>query len=241
MDKQHFDQLVKGVREMKRHMAGKRVRGVRTMELLVPDVRTIREAAQISQSQFAKLIGVNLRTLQNWEQHRTLPTGPARVLLKIVASNPKAIKALHERIWSVSGCAQIRQGYSTVTRWIADFEVEGHVCVREKTGKLRYVHSEPPYEVAMSQCRGESVSLMAPTRPIQSRASAQYHPTGRAKLSLIVSPPAAPIRRTARDGLRAGRRRAQAPAPIATSRCLSSRPGSLHAAQRRTARPMSFD
>lgn len=32
------------------------------------DVRTIREAAQISQSQFAKLIGVNLRTLQNWEQ-----------------------------------------------------------------------------------------------------------------------------------------------------------------------------
>ena len=55
-------------------------------------VRTIREAAQISQSQFAKLIGVNLRTLQNWEQHRT---GPARALLKIVASNPKAIEALH--------------------------------------------------------------------------------------------------------------------------------------------------
>ena len=67
MDKQHFDQLVKGVREMKRHMAGKRVRGARTTELPAPDVRTIREAARISQSQFAKLIGVNLRTLQNWE------------------------------------------------------------------------------------------------------------------------------------------------------------------------------
>ena len=66
MDKQHFDQLVKGVREMKRHMAGKSVRGV------------------------------NLRTLQNWEQQRTQPTGPARALLKIVASNPKAIEALHE-------------------------------------------------------------------------------------------------------------------------------------------------
>ena len=61
----------------------------------VPDVRTIREAANISQSQFAKLIGVNLRTLQNWEQQRTQPTGPARALLKIVASNPKAIEALH--------------------------------------------------------------------------------------------------------------------------------------------------
>ena len=95
MDKQHFDKLVKGVREMKRHIAGKTVRGAKTTELSTPDVRTIREAAQISQSQFAKLIGVNLRTLQNWEQQRTQPTGPARALLKIVASNPKAIEALH--------------------------------------------------------------------------------------------------------------------------------------------------
>lgn len=96
MDKQHFDQLVKGVREMKRHIAGKSVRGAITTEPPAPDVRTLREAAKISQSQFAKLIGVNLRTLQNWEQRRTQPTGPARALLKIVASNPKAIEALHE-------------------------------------------------------------------------------------------------------------------------------------------------
>ena len=95
MDKQHFEQLVKGVSEMKRHMTGKRVRGVKTTELPEPDVRTIREAAKISQSQFAKLIGVNLRTLQNWEQQRTHPTGPAKALLKIVALNPKAIEALH--------------------------------------------------------------------------------------------------------------------------------------------------
>jgi hypothetical protein len=33
MDKQHFDQLAKGVREMKRHLAGKRVRGTKTTEL----------------------------------------------------------------------------------------------------------------------------------------------------------------------------------------------------------------
>jgi putative transcriptional regulator len=81
---------------MKRHMAGKSVRGARTTQLDHPDVRAIRKAANISQSQFAKLIGVNVRTLQNWEQHRTQPTGPARALLKIVASNPKsAIEALH--------------------------------------------------------------------------------------------------------------------------------------------------
>jgi putative transcriptional regulator len=97
MDKRHFDQLVKGVREMKRHRAGKSVRGARTTSIDEPDVRAIRKAADISQSQFARLVGVNLRTLQNWEQGRTRPTGPARALLKIVASNPKsAIEALHE-------------------------------------------------------------------------------------------------------------------------------------------------
>lgn len=96
MDKRHFDQLVKGVREMKRHMAGKAVQGVRVTELARPDVRAIREAAKISQSRLAKLIGVNLRTLQNWEQHHTRPTGLTRALLKIVASNPKsAIQAPH--------------------------------------------------------------------------------------------------------------------------------------------------
>jgi putative transcriptional regulator len=97
MDKQHFDQLVRGVREMKRHMAGKPVPGVRATRLIEPDVRAIREAAKISQAQFAKLIGVNLRTLQNWEQQRTRPTGAARALLKIVASDPKsALEALHQ-------------------------------------------------------------------------------------------------------------------------------------------------
>lgn len=96
MDREHFEQLIKGVRSMKRHMTGKPVRGARTTTVHDPDVRTIREAASISQSQFARLIGVNLRTLQNWEQQRTRPSGPARALLKIVASDPKAaIEALH--------------------------------------------------------------------------------------------------------------------------------------------------
>ena len=44
-----------------------------------PNVRAIRRKSELSQSQFAALIGVNLRTLQNWEQGRTRPTGPARV------------------------------------------------------------------------------------------------------------------------------------------------------------------
>jgi putative transcriptional regulator len=71
MDKQHFDQLIKGVREVKRHIAGKTIRGARTTELTEPDIRAIREATKISQTQFAKLISVNVRSLQNWEQIRT--------------------------------------------------------------------------------------------------------------------------------------------------------------------------
>jgi len=80
MDKQHFDQLVKGVREMKRHLAGKPVRGAKFTDDSVPSVRKVREGAQVSQGQYAKLIGVNLRTLLNWEQERTKPAGPARAI-----------------------------------------------------------------------------------------------------------------------------------------------------------------
>jgi putative transcriptional regulator len=94
-DKQ-FDELKDAVAMMARHMRGECVRGMRKTEVAEPDVRAIREAAAISQSEFARLIGINVRTLQNWEQHRSQPTGPARALLKIVASDPRAaLKALH--------------------------------------------------------------------------------------------------------------------------------------------------
>jgi putative transcriptional regulator len=96
MDTHCFNQLATGVRQMQRHMAGKTVRGIRTAVVHEAGARAIGEAAGLSQSQFAALIGVNLRTLQNWEQGRTRPAGPARALLKIVASDPgAAIAALH--------------------------------------------------------------------------------------------------------------------------------------------------
>lgn len=60
------------------------------------DVKSLRELAGVSQEEFARLIGVSRRTLENWEQHRARPSGPARALLKIVAANPRvAIEALH--------------------------------------------------------------------------------------------------------------------------------------------------
>ena len=96
MNDKQFAELKDAVHMMARHMRGEKVAGLRIREVPEPDVKAIREAADVSQSDFAKLIGINLRTLQNWEQRRSRPTGPARALLKIVASNTKsAIKALH--------------------------------------------------------------------------------------------------------------------------------------------------
>jgi putative transcriptional regulator len=96
MNEKQFAELKDAVRLMTRHLRGETVTGMRVTEVPEPDIKAIREAAKVSQSDFARLIGINLRTLQNWEQRRSRPTGPARALLKIVASNPKsAIKALH--------------------------------------------------------------------------------------------------------------------------------------------------
>lgn len=96
MNDKQFAEMKDAVHMMARHLRGEKVAGIRVSEVPEPDVKAIREAANVSQSDFARLIGINLRTLQNWEQHRSRPTGPARALLKIVASNPKsAIKALH--------------------------------------------------------------------------------------------------------------------------------------------------
>ena len=78
MDKKAFAELVSSVRDMGRHMRGGKVAGARVTRIREPNVRAIRRKSGLSQSQFATLIGVNLRTLQNWEQGRTRPTGPAR-------------------------------------------------------------------------------------------------------------------------------------------------------------------
>ncbi len=57
----------------------------------VPDVATTREKTGLSQARFAELLGVSVRTLQDWEQGRRAPSGAARTLLRIAARNPQAL------------------------------------------------------------------------------------------------------------------------------------------------------
>ena len=55
------------------------------------DIKSIRKKLDKSQSEFALMIGVSTSTLQNWEQGRRQPEGPARALLKIASENPEAV------------------------------------------------------------------------------------------------------------------------------------------------------
>jgi putative transcriptional regulator len=63
----------------------------RAFEVEAPDVRRIREAYNLSQAEFAALLGISVDTIQNWEQEHRTPAGPARVLLQVVAKHPKAV------------------------------------------------------------------------------------------------------------------------------------------------------
>ncbi|MBI2370156.1 MAG: helix-turn-helix domain-containing protein [Deltaproteobacteria bacterium] len=63
----------------------------RVYTLRPADIKSIRVKLGKSQSEFALMIGVSLATLQNWEQGRRTPEGPARALLKVAAENPEAV------------------------------------------------------------------------------------------------------------------------------------------------------
>ena len=66
-------------------------RGAAGRKGVVAMIAGIREKAGLSQSQFANLLGVSVRTLQDWEQGRRAPSGAARMLLQVAAKRPKIL------------------------------------------------------------------------------------------------------------------------------------------------------
>ena len=90
MNKTDFDKLTESIRQ-----AGKIKRGTMKasrVRIVEPeDIRLIRQKLNKTQSEFAMMIGVSVATLQNWEQGRRKPKGPAQALLKIAAKKPIAV------------------------------------------------------------------------------------------------------------------------------------------------------
>ena len=76
-------EILEGLRQLKRGEVGRVIN--------VPPVAIIRERTGLSQAKFASLLGVSVRTLQEWEQGRRAPSGAARTLLMVAAKNPRAL------------------------------------------------------------------------------------------------------------------------------------------------------
>lgn len=90
MKEEMFKELLESVRQ-----AGAIERGEmepsRVFSVEAPDVKSIRTKFGVSQTEFASLLGISVRTLENWEQKRRIPRGPARVLLEVAAAHPEAV------------------------------------------------------------------------------------------------------------------------------------------------------
>ena len=90
MNDELFAELVESAREGGAILRGEKEPS-RRFELAAPDVKQIRASYGLSQSEFAALLGVSIKTLQNWEQGRRSPLGAARVLLHVADKHPDAV------------------------------------------------------------------------------------------------------------------------------------------------------
>ena len=85
-----FKELVTSIKQGGAILRGE-AKARRTFIFDLPAVRRFRDDHDLSQSEFASLIGISVRTLQNWEQGRREPDGPAKVLLQVAAKYPEAV------------------------------------------------------------------------------------------------------------------------------------------------------
>ena len=86
------NRIIQGLSEAAAHARGDRVPGLRVHIPRKIDVSAIRRKTGLSQEAFSSRIGVSTGTLRNWEQGRRMPEGPARVLLALLARNPRIVE-----------------------------------------------------------------------------------------------------------------------------------------------------
>ena len=91
MNEKDFANLVESIQQAGEIKRGQRKPG-RVFEFTPLDIKAIRTKLQKSQREFAHLLGVSVATLQNWEQGRRRPEGPARALLQVAAYSPELVK-----------------------------------------------------------------------------------------------------------------------------------------------------
>lgn len=86
-------EILDGIREIKAYKAGQLTLRTHKLKRPAPPQR-IRARLQLSQAAFAGLMGVSLRTVQDWEQGRRRPSGPAEALLRIAEQHPEVFMQL---------------------------------------------------------------------------------------------------------------------------------------------------
>jgi putative transcriptional regulator len=86
-------EILDGIREVKTYKTGKKTLRVHTLKQPASP-KVIRTRLKLSQSAFAGLMGVSLRTVQDWEQGRRKPSGPAVALLRIAEQRPEVFMDL---------------------------------------------------------------------------------------------------------------------------------------------------
>ncbi|MEA1970171.1 MAG: helix-turn-helix domain-containing protein [Thermodesulfobacteriota bacterium] len=87
-DRNIGQEILEGIKEIKRFKKGEFKLIARTLNEPSP-AKTIRKRLKVSQSAFASLMGVSPRTIQDWEQGRRTPQGPAKSLLRIAEQHPE--------------------------------------------------------------------------------------------------------------------------------------------------------
>jgi putative transcriptional regulator len=86
-------EILNGIQEIKNFQKGKIK--LKTHTLTEPShPKVIRQKLRLSQSAFASLMGVSPRTIQDWEQNRRQPQGPAKSLLRIAEQHPEVFTEL---------------------------------------------------------------------------------------------------------------------------------------------------